>query len=397
MSESRKQARINMFDQILHGYLGNMFTKRFLKSKNVIMVSEGDFIARLRICVRTAMVLPFYLLYFCAFLYFGYAVSKEQGQLIHNSTYDEMYKLYDQQRYIIFAFTLITVYHVVLISFVFIVMMNMTMNKATTVVTAIFNALYISEQLFFASLIFILKWVGLFDWIHPGMQFDTAELGSLISTNWLWVFVYILAAISFRHLKHYFREINVWNREWIRIERYRKTEDKENAFIFKSWVSPGEIKARHLMIGAASFCIFAASIMHVCDILGFTSYTVVKFMILFFGYAVFVCAYTVPYNKISLIFFWGCHIFILGLFVYAMYVVQNLAWKAGNAPLYAYLSLFIPWAISLSSAIHYTWTIKDKEEIRAIVLNEFTSQDDFEEYLENRETNDAEVETALNV
>gem|GEM_PF-5968745 len=46
-------------DKLITGKLGNMYTKRFLKSKYVKIVSEGDFLARIRSLCFLTYIIPF--------------------------------------------------------------------------------------------------------------------------------------------------------------------------------------------------------------------------------------------------------------------------------------------------------------------------------------------------
>lgn len=196
---------------------------------------------------------------------------------------------------------------------------------------------------------------------------------------------------SFWPVRKVWREINAWNREWIRIDRYRRTEDKENAFIFKTWVTPGEIKARIGMISAGWLAIFLASAFELLDVFFNAGFEVMKYTILIFGYVIFLAAFIVPYSRMSLIFYWVNQTFLLGLVIYACVMAQDYAWQPGNHFYYLYLIILLPWMICLRAAIRYTWTIKDREEIKAVVLNMFENQDEFEQYLDQKAEQQAVV------
>lgn len=380
-----------MLDKQLHSNLGSIFTKRFLRAKYVKMISEGDFVTRVRILVKCVYVLISYSLWFSFYFYFRYIVGK-QGEQMHAAQPQYDY-LFDQQIMVLNSFMFINIYHLVMVISTMIIMLNMTMGKGTTIFTTFFNILYLCESLFFASVLYVWDAVGVFDWIKTG------EVWKILSTQWLWIFVWIIALFSFFPMTFIFKQINAWNREWIRVSKYRNMKDKENAFVFKTWVAPGEIKARKLMISAAWFIILASGIMHILDIFNLTDFTTIKYTILIFGYIVFVASYVIPYNKISLLFYWISHIFILSIFIYALYIIQTQAWQSNKWFQYGYFCLLIPWALSLSSACKYTWTIKDKEEIKAIVVNEFETEDDFEEFVDKQTEQSKEIieEKELNI
>ncbi|AGR41413.1 hypothetical protein [Spiroplasma taiwanense] len=373
-------------NRLIAGKMGDMFTKRFLKSRNVNMVSEGDYLARLRCLCRATYSLPVQFLFTCFFIYARVIV---EAYFLNSQTNSEITNLLIvDQINVLNVFIVIQLYHIFILSSVIIVMLNMTLGRGTTIFTALFNVLYLSEALLYGSFLFILDWTGLlYKFSNP------AELLLALSTQWLWLFAIIIAMWSFSPLRSIFKDVNMWNREWIRVDRYRKTEDRENAFIFKTWVTPGEISARNLMIVAAWFCIFTASAFHLMDIFASTGFNSVKYVILIFGYIVFLAAYVVPYNKISLIFYWTNQIFLFSLFTYGLYMIQNEAWIYSQWYLYLYILLIIPWALSLRSAIKYTWTLKDKEEIKAIVLNMFDEDNEFEKFIEER--NEVESETTI--
>ncbi|QBQ07898.1 hypothetical protein SGLAD_v1c06990 [Spiroplasma gladiatoris] len=367
-------------ESLVHGKMGDMYTKRFLKSKHVNMVSEGDFISRVRcLCIATYS-LPFQLIWVFYFIYARFAVQIESTKTYVVPGEDNY--LFKDQINLLNIFVVLQLYHVLLLSITMIVMLNQTLGIGTTIFTAIYNFLFISEILLYGSFIFILDWIGI---LHKFK--DASYVWEMIKTQWMWLIGIIFLLKSFRPLIRIFKHVNMWNREWIRIDRYRKTEDKENAFVFKTWVTPGEIKSRRAMIIAGWFVIILASVFEITDVFLGTHYETTKYIILIFGYIVFLGAYVVPYNKLSLIFFWLNQTFILGLLIYALYLIQNQAWQSGNWYMYFYALLILPWYISLKAAIRYTWTIKDAEEIKAIVLNMFENKDDFEKFLEQRKEN----------
>ncbi|WP_339033661.1 hypothetical protein [Spiroplasma endosymbiont of Cantharis rufa] len=366
-------------DLLIRGKLGEMITKRFLKSKHVKMVSEGDYIARLRACCKVIYSIPIQAIWIGFFFYARIIV---QNHVTNTPSIPESELwLYTDQINVLNTFILIQSYHLFIMASVLIVMLNMTMSRGTSVFTAIFNILYISEALLYGSFLFILDWVGL---LHKFQ--NPQELLMALRTQWLWVIAIFIAVFSWLPLKSVFADVNMWNREWIRVDRYRKTEDRENGFVFKTWVTPGEISARRLMISTGWYLIFTASIFHLMDIFANTQFNAVKYVLLVAGYIIFLSAYVVPYNSLSLIFYWTNFIFLFSFTVYGLYMVQNVAWQWTMWYLYLYLLLIIPCIISFKSAVRYTWTIKDKEEIKAVVLNMFESESAFEQFIEERDS-----------
>ncbi|WP_339030487.1 hypothetical protein [Spiroplasma endosymbiont of Cantharis nigra] len=366
-------------DLLIRGKLGEIITKRFLKSKHVKMVSEGDYIARLRACCKVIYSIPIQAIWIGFFFYARIIVQKHVANT--PSIPESELWLYTDQINVLNTFILIQSYHLFIMACVLIVMLNMTMSRGTSIFTAIFNVLYISEALLYGSFLFILDWVGL---LHKFQS--PQELLMAIRTQWLWVIAIFIAVFSWLPLKSVFADVNMWNREWIRVDRYRKTEDRENGFVFKTWVTPGEISARRLMISTGWYLIFTASIFHLMDIFANTQFNTVKYVLLVAGYIIFLSAYVVPYNSLSLIFYWTNFIFLFSFTVYGLYMVQNVAWQWTMWYLYLYLLLIIPCIISFKSAVRYTWTIKDKEEIKAVVLNMFESESAFEQFIEERDS-----------
>ncbi|WP_338984531.1 hypothetical protein [Spiroplasma endosymbiont of Diplazon laetatorius] len=364
---------------LVKGKLGETFTKRFLRSQHVKMVSEGDYISRLRACCKVVYTMPIQAIWIAFFLYARLIVQSHMNDPVNAINPEELW-LYQDQINVLNTFMAIQIYHVFIMSCVLIVMLNMTMSKGTTIFTAIFNTLYISEALLYGSFLFVLDWVGL---LHKFS--DISEMLTVLRTQWIWIFAIFVAIFSYLPLKSIFYDVNMWNREWMRVERYRKTEDRENGFIFKTWVTPGEIKARKLMITTGWFLILTASVFHLMDIFARTDFNAAKYVILVAGYIIFLSAYVVPYNSWSLFFYWTNQIFLFGFITYGLYMVQNVAWQSGLWYFYLYLIMLIPWVLSMNSAIRYTWTIKDREEIKAVVLNMFEGEDDFEQYLEERD------------
>ncbi|AKU79522.1 hypothetical protein [Spiroplasma turonicum] len=368
---------------LINSRLGNAYTVRFLKSKHVNMVSETDYIARLKCVCKATFSIPIQFLWFLFFVYASYIAKKQLNVSITENSSDSW--LYEDQLNLLNLLAAIQIYHLVLLSSVIIVMLNLTIGKSTTIFTTIFNALYILELLFYASLIFIFDWAGL---IHKFGSF--ADFLTTFSTQWIWILAILIGIFSFAPLKSIFTDINMWNREWIRIDRYRKTEDRENAFIFKTWVSPGEIKARILMILTGWFCILTASIFQIFDSFITTDFLVMKYLILVFGYFVFISSYVIPYNIYSVIFYWFNFILLFGLFTYGLYIIENVAWQDGQHYKYLYLILFIPFITSLRSAIYYTWSIKGGSEIKAVTMNLFENEEDFENFLEDQKIKESE-------
>ncbi|AUM62800.1 hypothetical protein [Spiroplasma monobiae] len=365
---------------LIKGKLGEIFTRRFLKSQHVKMVSEGDYLSRLRACCKVVYTMPIQAIWIAFFLYARIMV---QNHMNSGSGWvgEEWIWLYQDQINVLNTFLSIQIYHVFIMSAVLIVMLNMTMSKGTTIFTAIFNTLYISEALLYGSFLFVLDWVGL---LH---KFENiGQMLEVLRTQWIWIFAIVVAVFSYLPLKSIFYDVNMWNREWMRVDRYRKTEDRENGFIFKTWVTTGEIKARKLMISTGWFLILTASVFHIMDIFARTDFNAAKYVILVAGYIIFLSAYVVPYNNWSLIFYWVNQAFLFGFIAYGLYMVQNVAWQPKLWYFYLYVIMLIPWILSLNSAIRYTWTIKDKEEIKAVVLNMFESNDEFEQYLEDRDS-----------
>ncbi|QEH62052.1 hypothetical protein SCHIN_v1c08570 [Spiroplasma chinense] len=376
-------------DKIINGPIGNMYTKRFLKSKHVNMVSEGDFLARIRCLCSATYLIPIQGIWALFYVYARLVVGHSAGSAMV-ADLDEAWLIKDQLN-VLNMLVVIQLYHIILMSTVMIVMLNMTMGKGTTVFTVIFNVLFLAEALFYGSFVFILDWAGILRKFK-----NLSEVAKMLKTQWLWIIAIIVAVRSFKPLIGMFKDINMWNREWIRVDRYRKTEDKENAFVFKTWVTPGEIWARKMLIIAGWFAIITASVFQLTDVFFNTQYTTMKYLILAFGYFVFLGAYAMPYNKISLIFYWTSQTFLLVLMIYGFVLVQDYAWVSPkNAYMYAYLALILPWWLSFKAAIRYTWTLKDREEIKAIVLNMFETEDEFEQYLDQKNEQQAEAATTI--
>ncbi|QGS52103.1 hypothetical protein [Spiroplasma tabanidicola] len=373
-----KRRREALQEALIHGPVGNMYTKRFLKSKHVNMVSEGDFLARIRCLCAATYALPFQLIFVFYFIYARVAVQIEANKSFIVPSEDNY--LFRDQVNLLNIFVALQLYHILLLSITMIVMLNQTLGIGTIIFTTIYNFLFIAEALLYGSFLFVLDWVGILKKFK-----DISYVWEMVKTQWLWIVGIYLLLRSFRPLIGIFKDVNMWNREWIRIDRYRKTEDKENAFVFKTWVTPGEIKARREMIAAGWFAIILASVFEITDVFLNTHYELTKYIILIFGYIVFLGAYVVPYNKYSLIFFWVNQTFLLGLLIYALTLIQNNAWQQYNWYMYFYGLLLIPWVLSLKASIRYTWTIKDAQEIKAVVLNMFDNKDDFEKFLEKRE------------
>ncbi|WP_339020401.1 hypothetical protein [Spiroplasma endosymbiont of Atherix ibis] len=364
---------------LIRGKIGEFFTRAFLKSKQVKMVSEGDYLARLRCCCKVVYSMPIQIIWIALFFYARIVVQKYMNNSANGIKLEDLW-LYKDQINVLNTFMFIQIYHLFIMSAVLIVMLNMTMGKGTTFFTTIFNILYISEGLLYGSFLFVLDWVGI---LHKFQ--DISQLLEILKTQWLWIFAIFIALFSYVPLKSIFKDINMWNREWIRIQRYRKTEDRENGFIFKTWVTPGEIKARILMISAGWFLIVSASVFHLMDVFASTNFNTIKYIILISGYIIFLTSYVIPYNTISLIFYWIYQFLLFAFVIYALYMVQNVAWLSFMWYHYLNLILLIPWMLSLSSSIRYTWTIKDKEEIKAVALNMFETEDDFEEFIDEKE------------
>ncbi|AKX33946.1 hypothetical protein SLITO_v1c02910 [Spiroplasma litorale] len=360
---------------LINSKLGNLYTARFLKSKHVNMVSETDYLARLKSVCKATFSMPFQFIWFLFYVYAAFIASKQYGYAISNGVEDAW--LYSDQINLLNLLAGIQVYHMIILATVIIVMLNMTLGKGTTIFVTIFNALYICELLFYASLIFIFDWVGL---IHKFS--DVSEFLKALQTQWIWIFAIIIGIFSFVPLKTIFVDLNMWKREWVRIDRYRKTEDRENAFIFKTWVTKGEIKARILMITTGWLCILIASVFQLFDIFMTTDFQVLKYVILFFGYFVFVSAYVIPYNIYSVAFYWLNFALLFGLLCYSLYVIENVAWKDEQYYKYLLALVIIPFIISLRSAIYYTWSLKGRHEIKAVTINLFENEGDFEKYLE---------------
>lgn len=367
-------------DKLITGKLGNSYTKRFLKSKYVKIVSEGDFLTRIRSLCFLTYIIPFQVIWLSFFIYIRVVIGLQyQTNIV---VPDENIWLVSEQIFILNLFISIQAYHIFILFMVMIIMLNMTMSRGVTIFSVFFNVLYISEILFYASLIFFLEWINLLQ------QFSSlSTFWEVFNTQWIWIVVLLGTIISFSPLTKIFKEINIWNREYISIDRYRKTEDKENSFIFKTWVTPGEITARKTMITAGLFAIMIASIFQLLDVFSSSEFLAIKYVILIFGHFVFLVAFVLPYNKYSLIFYWLNQAFLLGLMIYGLVVIQNMAWHPNNWYMYLYLLLIIPWILSLKSAINYSWTIKKREGIKAVVLNTFLNNKEFEQYLQDQKNN----------
>lgn len=367
-------------DKLITGKLGNSYTKRFLKSKYVKIVSEGDFLTRIRSLCFLTYIIPFQVIWLSFFIYIRVVIGLQyQTNIV---VPDENIWLVSEQIFILNLFISIQAYHIFILFMVMIIMLNMTMSRGVTIFSVFFNVLYISEILFYASLIFFLEWINLLQ------QFSSlSTFWEVFNTQWIWIVVLLGTIISFSPLTKIFKEINIWNREYISIDRYRKTEDKENSFIFKTWVTPGEITARKTMITAGLFAIMIASIFQLLDVFSSSEFLAIKYVILIFGHFVFLVAFVLPYNKYSLIFYWLNQAFLLGLMIYGLVVIQNMAWHSNNWYMYLYLLLIIPWILSLKSAINYSWTIKKREGIKAVVLNTFLNNKEFEQYLQDQKNN----------
>ncbi|AOG60621.1 hypothetical protein SHELI_v1c06700 [Spiroplasma helicoides] len=375
--DNQKVKRGPLGDRLIHGFLGDFYTKIFLKSKHVNMVSEGDFLARVRCLCAATYILPFQIIWIGFFLYARIFVQKSLGSSTIVDSEDS-YLYYDQINILNISMYLM-LYHIFLLSTVIIVLLNQTMGKGTVIFTVIYNFLFISESLLYGSFLFILDWIGL---LHKFTDLNSAL--DMLKTQWLWILAIVFLLWSYFPLISIFKDLNMWNREWMRIDRYRKTEDKENAFVFKTWVTPGEVKARKWMIFAGWLAIFISSTFELMDVFASTNYSIMKYIILGFGYIVFLGSYIVPYNKYSLIFYWLNQTVLMGILIYGLVIMNRSAHIPGNWFMYLYWLLIIPWILSFKSAIRYTWTIKDAEEIKAVVLNMFDNKDDFEKFLDKR-------------
>jgi hypothetical protein len=376
--------------KLINSWWGDVFTKRFLKSQHVVMLSEGDFLNRLKICVRTVLITPMFLLFLGLFLYYRIAII---DQFAENAASAEMAKLFSDQKVILNLMIILAGVHLMTVFYALIVMLNLTMGKASYAFTMIFNVVYIAESLFYCSFVFLLDWSGIIKKFG-----NWNEALTMIRTQWIFVIVYIVAFISFLGTKKIFRDFNAWNREWIRIDRYRKTEDRENAFVFKTWVTPGEISARKHMMATAIILIIAANFMDLFDTIKLTDFDYVTYVILIAGYLIFIGTFVVPYAKLSLIYYWGCFTFTAVILVIGLYHLQNTAWVGMNFFEYAYVLTVIPFFVTLVGSVRYTWTIRNKEEIQAIVISEFETQEEFQNYVEqNVQGQEMMADDALNV
>ncbi|ASP28050.1 hypothetical protein SCORR_v1c02760 [Spiroplasma corruscae] len=362
---------------LINSKLGNAYTSRFLRSKHVNMISETDYLARLKSVCKATFCIPVQFLWFLFFVYAAYIAKTQFNNATTNMS--SIAWLYSDQINLLNLLAGIQIYHLFLLSSVIIVMLNMTIGKGTIVFTTIFNALYIAELLFYASLIFIFDWAGLIN------KFNNVEdFLIILKSQWIWIIAVFIGIFSFIPLRTIFIDVNMWNREWIRIDRYRKTEDRENAFIFKTWVSPGEVRARILMICTGWVCVLIASVFELFGIFMETDFLTMKYLILGIGYFIFISAYVIPYNVYSIIFYWFNFLILLILFSYGLSIIENYAWMSEQNYKYLYALLLIPFILSLRSAIIYTWSLKGGKEIKAVTLNLFENEEDFEEYLEEQ-------------
>jgi hypothetical protein len=367
--------------RLINSWWGDCFTKRFLMSRHVVMLSEGDYLNRLKICVRVVTLMPFYVVMLGLFLYFHFAIEKQYS----GQTTPVLDKLIVDQNVVIDGMIFLMAGQLMLLLYSLIIMLNMSMGRATYFVTMIFNVVYISEALFFWSFIFILDWSGLIKKFTSGQD----VLNTFLS-QWIYLAIYLLGLICYKTTKRIFIEFNNWNREWIRIDRYRKTEDRENAFIFKTWVTPGEISARKHMIAVAILFILAANVMDLVDVLNFSDFDVATYLLLGVGYFIFIASFVMPYSKWSLFYYWSCFAFAFGVLLFGLYHIQATAWDHGNWFEYAYVLTVIPFLVAMVGAIRYTWTIRNKEEIQAIVISEFESAEDFAKFIDQNKDEKAQ-------
>jgi hypothetical protein len=114
-------------------------------SRHVVMLSEGDYLNRLKICVRVVTLMPFYVVMLGLFLYFHFAIEKQYS----GQTTPVLDKLIVDQNVVIDGMIFLMAGQLMLLLYSLIIMLNMSMGRATYFVTMVFNVVYISEALFF--------------------------------------------------------------------------------------------------------------------------------------------------------------------------------------------------------------------------------------------------------
>lgn len=357
----------------ISNFFGNKLTKRFLGSKHVVMVSEGDYVLRLKIIIKAVSLLIFYTLFFCVFMYYF-----TKTNIVWKQTTDATLGiLLEQQKFVLISMISILLINGIMAACSVIVMLNMTMGKGCSIFAGFFNIIYIAEALFFSSIIYIMDFAGV---IRKFSNMNTFL--NVLQTQWIWIAVYILGFIVFIISKSLFTNINQWYREWVKVDNYRKTQNKENGFIFKTWITKNEIKARKLLIAASWLLIICANGMDLSDLRKVTTYDSFKYVVLLSGYAFFIGSFIVRYSKISLIYFWGSALTMIILFSFGLYHIQNTAWKSKFYFEYSYITLFIPLILTLVSCSKYTWSIINQEQVQAIVVTGFETPEEFEIYVE---------------
>ncbi|WP_338970715.1 hypothetical protein [Spiroplasma endosymbiont of Labia minor] len=376
-------------NRLVNSFIGDMYTKRFIKSQNVKIVSEGDYIYRIRTLCYATILVPLYLIFIGLFIYYRVALNFDADSLYNTNPTQETLDAIEMQKQVILLFASFACYHLFLIIYVMIVMLNQTMGKSVTIFTTIFNILFIGELFEISCTLFILERMGL-----VGRVGDIDFL-QVLQKQWIWIFAFLISNISFIPISGIFKGINQWHREWIRIDNYRKTNDKENGFIFKTWVSKGEIKARITIITVSVFSIMFSSGLEICKYFFTFNFDPMIYTMLIFGMLMYVGSYVIPFNFFSLIFFGVIFLFFTALSFYVFYILQNEAWKSNNWFYYLYAVVIFLWFGSFDATIRFWWSLRNKNEIKAIVIDPFNQENQFEDYLNNQEQAKANYENSI--
>ncbi|WP_342268559.1 hypothetical protein [Spiroplasma endosymbiont of Aspidapion aeneum] len=366
-SYKRNRANVRQ-DNMIRGGMGNFLTLKFLASKYVKIMSEGDYVYRVRVLVRSIWLAPFYLMFFCLYIYYKIFVFK-------------LGTLDPSQNKLLNVTLIISGYHLIIISMVIIYFFYQSMGKYCWIFTNLCSVLYIGEVLIICSVFFLAKWGGLLYKYN-----DISDLLYILRNYWLFIVFYFLVIIFMRPLGNIFQDIDMWKREWERIERFQDTKDKENAFIFKRWITPEEVRARAILRHVAIYGMILSNIFIFIDVFWPQfKFEPIAYFYLIFSYFLYVGSHFFPFNVYSCIYYWLAFIVSTGMFIYSLYMIQEYAYD--HYYMYAYFYSIIPWFASLRSAILYGWILKEKPEIKAIVITQFEKPEDFEDYLRELEEN----------
>ncbi|WP_338972948.1 hypothetical protein [Spiroplasma endosymbiont of Panorpa germanica] len=358
---------------IVFSPVGQLFTKKFLKNKNVKIQSEGDFVSRVQICTTIFYSLIITSLLIMLLSYFKVSIALELSK-VEQLTERQIFLLKDQKKLIDFSILLIGL-NIIFLTTMLIFFTNISLGNSIRYLTYIFNIIFIAQLLFFCNFVFVLDIFGLFS--------KTSSIDiwlKFITKWWLWIVVVSLCLTTFGVHTKLFVFINLINREWTRIKMIRKNSNRENSFIFKFWVHPNENRARKLMIVAGALSMSFASIIHFASLV-FQNIDLdfMKYFSLFFGCIIILIAFIIPYNKFSVYYFGAAFLIYSGITIYALVMIQNTAFLPGQWIIYIYFFCIIVWSIILSSNINIFISILNKINVYAIVVNQFDGVEQFKE------------------